>query len=96
MKKTLFTLLLALCMVVCFFAFTASAEETAHADHCTCGGTLTGVAATVHEEECEVATGWIALTQENMVRDGGILVTSTKGTAHDMFNVETTGYYYLT
>ena len=42
MKKTLLLLLLTLCMVLCFAAFTASAEETEHA-HCVCGGNAVNV-----------------------------------------------------
>lgn len=57
MKKTLLTLLLTLVMVVCFAAFTASAEET-HTDHCVCGGSAVGV----HDHACETLE-WKAWTE---------------------------------
>ena len=41
MKKTILALLLTLAMIVCFGAFTVSAEETAH-EHCVCNGTVSG------------------------------------------------------
>ena len=47
MKKILLLLLLTLCMVLCFAAFTVSAEETEHV-HCVCGGSAVGV----HDHEC--------------------------------------------
>ena len=58
MKKTLLALLLVLCMLVTFTAFTASAEETeavpeeiaetATHTHCVCGGSAVGV----HDHQC--------------------------------------------
>ena len=41
MKKTILAILLVVAMIVCFGAFTASAEETAH-EHCVCAGTVSG------------------------------------------------------
>ena len=63
MKKSLFAILLALCMLVTLTAITVSAEETdaatetaqaeAHTDHCICGGAPTGAAA---QHSCETLT----------------------------------------
>ena len=50
-------------MVVCFAAFTVSAEETEHTAHCECGGNLTGIAKEKHEEAgCAIVEEWTALT----------------------------------
>ena len=58
MKKTLL-LLLTLCLVLCFAAFTASAEEetTAH-EHCYCNGTVSGNDAHI----CESVT-WTPISE---------------------------------
>ena len=58
MKKTLFTLLLALAMVVCFCVFTVSAEETTEHVHCVCGGSAVGV----QDHECEDIT-WTPISE---------------------------------
>ena len=63
-----------------------------HADHCTCGGKLTGVAAQNHT--CaETAPTWTALTSANIVRDAGIIVKSDRSSSFDMF--AQSGHYYL-
>ena len=62
MKRSIFALLLAMAMVVCFAAFTVSADETteaaAHTDHCVCGGGAEGV----QDHECEVIT-WTPISE---------------------------------
>ena len=53
MKKSILALLLVVCLIVCFGAFTASAEETSSEHvHCVCGGAHTGAA----EHTCEELT----------------------------------------
>ena len=53
MKKTLLLLLLTLCMVLCFTAFTVSADEEIEHVHCVCGGAPTVEAA---NHNCEDIT----------------------------------------
>ena len=71
------------------------ALSNVHADHCVCGGNLTGAAAENHV--CaETAPTWTALTSENIARDAGITVASDRETdsAYNMF--AQSGHYYLT
>ena len=64
-----------------------------HADHCVCGGNLTGVAAENHTCAETIPT-WTALTAENIVCDAGITVASDRDSKYNMF--AESGCYYLT
>ncbi len=76
MKKIILAFLLTLCMVVCFTAFTASAEETTEHIHCVCGGAPTSDAA---NHPCENTT-WQPLpegtTNFNSLSSGYYYLTS--------------------
>lgn len=62
-----------------------------HADHCECGGNLTGAAAIAAHGECAVAENWIALTSDNIEE---YLTTSTReSSTFKMF--ANSGHYYL-
>ena len=81
MKRTLFALLLALAMIVCFAAFTASAEETTEHVHCVCGGCAVGVQDHVCEDITwqplpEGTTDFGTLTSGNYYLTGDVTVTA--------------------
>ena len=65
-----------------------------HADHCVCGGKLTGEAAKRHSCSTTAPT-WTALTSENVVRGAGVTVASDRqsNSVYNMF--EKSGCYYL-
>lgn len=65
-----------------------------HADHCTCGGNLTGEAAKRHSCSTTAPT-WTALTSENIVRGTGVTVASDRqsNSVYNMF--AQSGCYYL-
>lgn len=66
-----------------------------HANHCVCGGNLTGVAAQNHTCS-ETAPEWTALTAQNIVRDAGLTVASNRE-AESKYNMFVkSGHYYLT
>ena len=80
-KRTLFALLLALAMIVCFAAFTASAEETTEHVHCVCGGCAVGVQDHVCEDITwqplpEGTTDFGTLTSGNYYLTGDVTVTA--------------------
>ena len=66
MKKQLFSLLLALVLVLGLTVISAAATEEpttpAHADHCVCGGQ----AVEVGDHVCETATGWTPFSINQM------------------------------
>ena len=81
MKKSLLLLLLTLCLVLCFAAFTASAEETPH-EHCYCNGTVSGNDA----HTCESVT-WTPISEA--LKEKGLTVETAD------FGKLPSGNYYL-